>query len=191
MIKAIIFDCFGVLTTDSWLPFKAKYFGHDPSLMEQATNLNKQTNAGLISYNDFLQAVAALAGTTASEAHLDIANNIPNKPLFKYIKELKDGYKIGMLSNAADNWLEVLFSPSEAAVFDVVALSYEMGFVKPDPRAYRVVVERLGVSLDECVFIDDQERQCVGAREVGMHAITYRDVDQVQADLGKLIQSEK
>src|SRR5690348_2888052 len=62
MIKAIVFDCFGVLTSDGWLPFKKKYFGHDSALTEEATSLNKQVDAGLISYDDFVPAVAKLAG---------------------------------------------------------------------------------------------------------------------------------
>ena len=38
-IKGIIFDCFGVLATDGWLPFKNKYFKEKPALFRKATEL--------------------------------------------------------------------------------------------------------------------------------------------------------
>jgi hypothetical protein len=51
MIRAIIFDCFGVLTTDAWLPFKNKYFAQNEVLMARASELNKQSDAGNV-WND-------------------------------------------------------------------------------------------------------------------------------------------
>ncbi|MDB5170940.1 MAG: HAD-superfamily hydrolase, subfamily variant 3 [Candidatus Saccharibacteria bacterium] len=189
MISAIVFDCFGVLTTDGWLPFKHKNFGQDQALLEQATDLNKQTNCGLLSYPDFMAQIAGLAGITAAEARRQIESNVANEPLFVYIDELKQHYKIGLLSNAAANWLPDMFTPAQLASFDAIALSYETGFVKPDPRSYEIIAERLGVDMQECVLIDDQERYCTAAREAGMQAIWYRgDVDQTRSELNKLLE---
>ena len=189
MIKAIIFDCFGVLTTDGWLPFKDKYFGHEPDLLQQATNLNKQADAGLISYQDFLRAVSQLAAVSPQVVSQHIDNNVPNEQLFEYIKQLKMDYKIGMLSNAADNWLVDMFTPEQVELFDAIALSYETGFIKPQIGAYEISAERLGVSPNECIFVDDQERYCTGAQDIGMQAVWYRDFDQAKTDLKKLLQS--
>ncbi len=187
MISAIVFDCFGVLMTDAWLPFKAKAFGHDPELLLEATNLMRQSDAGMISHDDFITSIAKLASMPASQAKKAIANNVANEPLFLYIQELKKDHKIGLLSNAADNWLDHMFTPEQIKVFDAVALSYEMRHVKPDPRAYEIIAERLGVEVGECVFVDDQERYCTGAREAGMKAIWYKnDVDQMRIELDKL-----
>src|SRR5476649_1145986 len=104
MIQAIIFDCYGVLASDGWLPFKTRYFGHDPKLLQQAADLNRQSDAGLLSYNDFVRSVSDMAGVTIQVATKAIENNVPNEQLLDYIAELKPSYKIGMLSNAGTNW---------------------------------------------------------------------------------------
>ena len=188
MTRAIIFDCFGVLASDGWLPFKKKYFGHDKALFAEVTDLSKQTDAGLKSYEDFTNEVAQLAKIPGSAVRDAIEGNPPNDELFRYITdELKPRYKIGMLSNAGDNWLPVLFTPAQIAVFDAVALSYETGVIKPDERAYRAIAERLGVTPQECVFVDDQERFCSAAREAGMQAIFYHDFEQTKRDLEEIL----
>lgn len=44
---------------------------------------------------------------------------------------------------------------------------------KPDPAAYRRAAERLGLEPEQILFIDDQPRNCDGARAVGMQAIQF------------------
>jgi HAD superfamily hydrolase (TIGR01509 family) len=187
-IQAIVFDCFGVLATDSWLPFKQKYFGDNPALLKEATALNKKVDAGLASYGDFIAEMARMAGMDEATVRRTIEDNVPNEPLFDYIeKELKPLYKIGMLSNAGDNWLEQIFSKNHLVLFDAVALSYETGFIKPDKRAFESIAERLAIPIDACVLIDDQERYLSGAQDAGMRTILYRDFEQTKHDLERLL----
>ena len=191
MIRAVIFDCFGVLTTDGWLPFKRRQFGADPGLESQATDLNKQYNSGLLTHEEFLYEIAALAGVEVPAARSAIENNVASGELFEYIRtRLKPGYKVGLLSNAGGDWLSDLFSPEQVAVFDAVGLSYQSGFVKPDERAYRDIAEKLGLQTEECVFIDDQERHCAGARDAGMQAIVYQDYEQCMSELETMLPSD-
>lgn len=191
MVKAIIFDCFGVLTTEGWLNFKEKHFGNNPELLKQATELNKQTNLGLLSYNEFLKQIARLANVPLNEAHKAVDTNAPNEPLLRYISELKPKYRIGVLSNASANWFVQLFRPEQVELFDELALSYETGVVKPDPRSFEMVAEKLGVKPEECVFIDDQQRYTSAAKDIGMQAVWYRDFGQMKADLEKILVDSK
>lgn len=191
MVKAIIFDCFGVLTTEGWLPFKAKHFSRDQELNCQATDLLKQANCGFISHEDFVEAVAGLADVSVDEVNRAIDVNAPNEPLFAYIKQLKRKYKIGVLSNAANNWLAELFTSEQVALFDAVSLSYESGLIKPHPLAYEKIAAKLGVDVSECVFVDDQERHCAGAREAGMNAVVYNDFEQMKSDLERILDDTK
>ncbi len=183
MITAVIFDCFGVLTSDGWLPFKNKYLGHDQQLMQEASDLSKQSDSGLISYHDFVSGVAKLAQLPTAEAYSQIENNVADSELFAYIKTLKPKYKVGMLSNAAENWLGEMFSPTQLALFDAVALSYETGFIKPQPQSYHMIADRLGVAVEECVLVDDQERYCTGANDIGMQSVWFKSTEQAIADL--------
>lgn len=188
MIQAIIFDCFGVLTSDAWIPFKRRHFGHDPALEQQATDLNKQVDAGLADYDDFISGVAELAGMSASSARASIENNVANEELFEYIAgSLKPNYKLGLLSNAGANWLGELFSADQAGLFDAVCLSCDTGYVKPDERAYRDAARRLGVDPSACIFVDDQERYCTAARDTGMTAVVYHNFKQCRRDIDDIL----
>jgi epoxide hydrolase-like predicted phosphatase len=188
MIKAIIFDCFGVLASDGWLPFKRKYFGDDPALFEQAGDLNKQVDSGLADYNDFFTQLAELAHITPEAVREQIEQNPVNTELFDYIRDkLKPDYKLGILSNAGGNWLNDMFTDEQVALFDATTLSYEIGLTKPDPRVYQIAAQRLDVQPEECIFIDDQERYCAAAKELGMSAIIFTSTEQLIADLEAML----
>jgi putative hydrolase of the HAD superfamily len=188
MIKAIIFDCFGVLVTEQWLAFKDEYFGVNTPAAAEAAELLHQTDAGLLDYNEFLEQLAQKTGLAAQEIDERLSQNAPNRPLFEYIeKQLKPHYKIGMLSNAASNWLSELFTTPQLKLLDAIALSFESGVAKPDERAYTAIADKLGVAAEECVFVDDQERHCAGARDTGMAAVLYKNVAQATADLEKIL----
>lgn len=191
MIQAIIFDCFGVLTTDAWLPFKAQHFGHDPALLERASDLNKQSDGGFISTESFLEQIGEMADMSPVDVYKAVSNNVPNTELFSYIKQLKADYKIGLLSNASGDWLSELFQPEQLALFEVTALSYETRFTKPMPEAYVTISERLDIAVEHCVFIDDQERFVTGAVEAGMRAIWYKDNAQLKTELTQLLTDSK
>jgi putative hydrolase of the HAD superfamily len=187
MTKAIIFDCFGVLTTEAWLEFKAKYFGHDPVLFEQVSNISWQADRGLISRDEAIQATAKLAGITPAEFIKANDRNVPDKELFAYITELKQHYKLGLLSNVAGDYLSRIFSPEQLGLFDAITLSFQSGFIKPEPQAFENAARELQVKLNECIFIDDQQRNVNGARRAGMSAVLYKDVAQLRRELSKLL----
>ncbi len=191
-LRAIVFDCFGVLASDGWLPFKAKYFGDNEARFLEVSDLNKAVDAGLVSYDDFITDVADLAGVPKAAAHTEIERNPPNAELFSYITEnLAPTYKIGLLSNAGANWLADLFTPDQLKLFDATVLSCDIGVIKPDHVAYEAIASKLGVELHECVFIDDQPRYCQGAIDVGMQAIHFTDNDSLIRELSLLLNDSR
>jgi FMN phosphatase YigB (HAD superfamily) len=188
MIKAIVFDCFGVLATDGWLPFRSQHFKDNKELYTKADGLNKDMNTGSISYQSFVNQVAKLAGVTEKFLDSQIDSNVANVELLDFIKkELKPKYKLGILSNAGVNWLDVIFTKDQLSIFDALALSYEMGAIKPDLITYQTVADRLGVDPTECIFVDDQEKHCIGAIQAGMKAVIYIDFKQTKSELQSLL----
>jgi len=176
MIKAVIFDCFGVLTTDGWKQLREEFFTADTVKMQHANDIDKAVNAGFMNYDDFIAEIAGMSGLTAGEVYRRLNRAAPNKLLFQYIRDtLKSRYKIAMLSNAADNWLDDMFEPWQVALFDEVVLSYQVGVAKPDSLIYQTVVDRLGLGFDESIFVDDSERYVVAARDLGMQGIYHTD----------------
>lgn len=189
MVKAIIFDCFGVLAEDGWTPFKRKYIEGNPEVALAVQLLGKEVDSGKRSYRDMIKETAQLVGVDESVVRIAVERQVPNEELFAYIQaDLKPGYKIGMLSNASYDVMKLLFTADQAAVFDATVLSYEAGCVKPDEKMYRLIAERLEVNTSECLLIDDQQRHCDGAIDAGMQAVLYENFNQAKRDIGKLLQ---
>lgn len=188
MIKAIIFDCFGVLTKDWWREF-CSTIPKGPAL-DRAHELNHQYDAGLISLKEFADQVAEATGREHKPIEDIFAHPEPEKNLvlLNYIRGLKPKYKIGMLSNVGTNWIRDYFlNGEESKLFDDFVLSFEVGVTKPNPKIFEIAAERLGVEPEEVVFTDDIDRYCVAAEAIGMKAIVYQDFNQFKAELEKLL----
>ena len=63
--------------------------------------------------------------------------------------------------------------------FDHIFISYETGFMKPDPAAYEHVLERLGCRPQEVLFFDDSLECVEGARQAGIRAYVVQGVQGV------------
>jgi epoxide hydrolase-like predicted phosphatase len=188
MIRAIIFDCFGVLTTESFGLFRDKYFEGTPEKRAEANKLMDKLNTGQLAYDVFLNGLVDLSGASIAVVNDYMTRNKPNEPLFNFMrKELKPKYKLGLLSNAGDNWLKEIFSQKDMDLFDDIVLSYELGVIKPDPKIYEVAANRLKVLPSECVFIDDNPGHCNGGAKVGMKTICYKNLEQTKKDLERLL----
>jgi putative hydrolase of the HAD superfamily len=86
-----------------------------------------------------------------------------------------------------DAWVDAL---DVLTLVDVVVDGSVEHILKPDPRIYHLVTDRLGIAADDCLFVDDQPGNIAGAEAVGM-AVRWFDVTapeatyaQVRADLG-------
>jgi len=55
--------------------------------------------------------------------------------------------------------------------FSVMVDGRSEGVYKPDPAAYRLMIERMGVDPQDIVFIDDQPVNIAGAESVGMQCV--------------------
>lgn len=178
MIKAILFDCFGVLAASSLEPFYDKYLAGDVLKITQATTLDRQSSRGEITYDSFVIELAKIAQIPTPEAADFLDNNPPNEKLLQFIRdELHNRFKIGLLSNASDNWLDELFSAEQLALFDDFVLSFEHGHAKPEKDIYMIAASRLNVAPEECLFIDDVQTYCDGAADVGMASIRYTNFE--------------
>jgi HAD superfamily hydrolase (TIGR01509 family) len=63
-------------------------------------------------------------------------------------------------------------------------VSFRTGTRKPDAQAYLGACASLGVPPGDCLFVDDRETNCAGARAVGMRTLHFRgDADALGAEL--------
>lgn len=189
MIKAVIFDCFGVLVTDGWLQFRTKHLEPKSDIDRAVTELNRQTDAGQLSVADFQKAVSELISVNINDLKQAMNIHTRNDALFEFIaSNIKGKYLVGLLSNAPKDYTAELFTPEQNALFDAKLFSFELNIIKPNPQIYHAITERLGVLPEECVFIDDRDGFVEGAKQAGMRSFRYTELEEMRQNLAKMLE---
>jgi putative hydrolase of the HAD superfamily len=60
---------------------------------------------------------------------------------------------------------------------DKAYFSWETGFVKPDQRAYKQVLEENHLKPEECIYFDDSEENIEAAKKLGIKAYKFKGLD--------------
>lgn len=110
-----------------------------------------------------------------------------NIELVKLIKKLKKKFKTGLLTNNFPGNIEYYRKAFENySIFDVAISSHEVGMIKPDPKIFKLVAKRLKCKLENCVFVDDWEKNVEAAIKLGMKGIVFKDNEGLFKELKKL-----
>jgi putative hydrolase of the HAD superfamily len=67
--------------------------------------------------------------------------------------------------------------------FDVLVWSYQLKTAKPDPKIYLYVLEKLGTTPNETLFIDDRQQNVDAAVALGIKGILFTNLERLRADL--------
>ena len=104
------------------------------------------------------------------------------------IEELKNkGYKMGLLSVHAKEWVEYLEKKFDYhKLFHSTMYSFDIGILKPDKRSYLLIMEKLKSKPEECLFIDDSEKNIIAAEELGINVVHFKNPEQLKKELEKL-----
>lgn len=101
------------------------------------------------------------------------------------------GLRVGILTNDlrafhSDDWIEKIEIVGDV---DVVVDGSVEGHLKPAPRLYELLSERLGVSYADMVFLDDQAVNIRGAEALGITSVWFdvADPDRSFAEVRKLL----
>ncbi len=110
-----------------------------------------------------------------------------NEGMDGLLAKLKRHYPLYLISNT--NALHFNYIKKKFTVlrhFKKTFPSHEVGHRKPEPEIYEKVLTKIRLQPEETVFIDDVPKFVEGARNVGMHAIRFRNKKQLIRDLTKL-----
>jgi putative hydrolase of the HAD superfamily len=201
-IKAVISDFGGVLTSPLQASFQAfqeasgvslEALGQAMAELAAARGANPlfELETGRLSEVDFLGALSrGLSEQLGRTIQMDdfgeryFAHLKPNLEMIEYMRQLRGrGYQLAICTNNVREWESRwrAMLPVEE-IFKVVVDSAFVGARKPEPRIYEITLERLGVSADAALLIDDVEINCQAARELGMAAVWFRSSEQAIAD---------
>jgi putative hydrolase of the HAD superfamily len=179
MYKAVIFDFFDVIHRD---PFHHWLSQNGLERKGSPQESSKLLDLGRISDEEFYGQLGALSGQTADDVRA-VFDDITfiDKDMVLLIARLKKSYKTGLLSNSSIEYLSRIIARHELeSLFDAMTISAEVGIIKPDPRIFEHILDRLGVGAAEAVLIDDNPRNVEAASRLGIKGIVY------DGDVGKL-----
>ena len=186
MIRALIFDCFGVLYRDN---LSMLYDVVPPEKHQELQDIIHATDHGFLSRVDYYQQIAAITGKSTEEImRIDHRQHSRDEAMIELLRHYKSVYKIGLLSNIDTDTINRLFPKTERSeLFDAFVISGEVGMTKPTPELFELAAVKLAVDPEECVMIDDMPKNIDGATMVGMKGICFSSRSQLVGELEKLL----
>jgi putative hydrolase of the HAD superfamily len=202
VIEAVIWDFGGVFTTSPFEAF-ARYereHGIPVGVIRKINSTNHESNAWAM----FERAAIDFAGFDAAfavEARA-LGYNIPGRDvltllagdfrpeMIEALRRIKRKFKTGCITNnmpadaaAATVTARSIYSREIMELFDALIESSKIGIRKPDPRIYLMMCEKLGVTPEACVYLDDLGGNLKPARAMGMTTIKVESGPQAIAEL--------
>jgi epoxide hydrolase-like predicted phosphatase len=201
MIKAIIFD-FGRVISAQKPPSLFRSYEQDLGLAPGTINpimfgssAWQDALLGRKTIEEYWRAIGPALGLHTVERidqfrrryHADEAIN---EGVLDLIRRLHGRYKLAVLSNSPPDLARWLAEWGIRDLFDVVFCSGDEGVTKPDPAAFALTLERLGIAPEEAVFIDDTPGHVEAARALGLYGIHFTTDEALADQLDDLLASQ-
>lgn len=204
-IKAVLFDFGGVILSSPFEAFAAyeQANGLPPGLIRRLNATDPDANAWAalersdVDVDGFatrFEAEAAAAGHTVdARAILGLLHGDVRPAMVAALRAIRrEGLPLALLTNNFVTGDAATMGPREEvaealALFDHVIESSREGVRKPDPAAYELVLDRLGVEAGQVVFLDDLGINLKPARALGMTTIKVDDPDRALAELAEVL----
>lgn len=199
MIKAIAFDCGGVLFSNAW-----NDEGGDPSsdVIPERLRISKEKGdevfrkywpeirVGKKSEDIFFQ---DLLNTSKKKISLEelkelYYNCIFKKEAFEIVERLHEKYPdlpLYTLNDEGKEWMDIRIRKFGLRKYfkDFITSGY-IGYHKREgKRIYEIFLERAGSKAEEILFIDDKEDRIIPAREIGYKTILFKNKQQLEKNL--------
>ena len=193
-IKALVFDCGGVLLRDRDASAYDRW-EHKLNLERGELKLRLWESAnwaraeiGELSESEFWAQAGRELGLDSAEASRlarDLWHSWAVDPVvLSLIDKARSRFRVAMLSNATDALeaiLETRYGIGDR--FESIVNSARVGIAKPAEGIYRHLLAALGVQANEVVFIDDRAENIAAAAQLGIHVIWYVNADELERQL--------
>lgn len=197
MITTIIFDIGNVLADFSW---EAHYrrFGYSEEIFERLANatvkspLWNEVDKGVMSEEEIIQGFIENDPGIEKEIRETLRDKSTivsrNDYAIPWIQELKGkGYRCLYLSNFSESaHVQCAAALDFLPYMDGGILSYQEKIIKPMPEIYQLLIDRYGLLPEDCVFLDDTQKNLDGAERFGIHTVLFQNQAQAVEELRKL-----
>jgi HAD superfamily hydrolase (TIGR01509 family) len=68
-------------------------------------------------------------------------------------------------------------------LFDEIAISAEVGLIKPEPAVFKHILKQLGVQAGEAIFIDDSPTNVQAAEALGIRSFVFAGTEALRKEL--------
>ena len=185
MIKAVLFDFDGVLTTDKTGSITTiRYLSAETGLGEQQiwsafAPFNDDLLYGRATHSEIWPALCLTLGQELDITLLVGAfESTPmNKEMLDLARRLKSaGYSTGIVTDNKKDRIDCLKAHLKlGTLFSPIVVSAECGSGKEDPAIFNTALAWLGVKPDQAIFIDNSKRNLVAAEAIGIKTIHFDD----------------
>lgn len=191
MIRNIVFDMGKVLL--EYDPYQACY--------RHAQNLEKalavkaaifdhpdwpaKIDGGLLYEDEYLldvqdrldtQELKELAAKVLSDWWLDTL--FPKQGMKELLENLLEkGYRLYVLSNCGYTFRKFQYKIPHVEQFSGILVSAEEMLMKPDAKVFQRLCQKFDLQMNECVFVDDLQKNVDGAVAAGMQGYCFADGD--------------
>jgi putative hydrolase of the HAD superfamily len=201
MIKAIIFDFGRVISAQKPRSLFQTYeqdLGLEPGTLNPimfGSQVWQDALLGRKTAEEFWRAVGPDLGLNTPEEVNAFrrryqSDEAINEGVVGLIRRLHGHFKLAVLSNSPPGLTGWLADWDILDLFDAVFCSGDEGVVKPDPIAFEVILERLGLEAEEAVFIDDTASHVEAARKLGFQGIVFTTAEALMDDLRHLLDAK-
>lgn len=185
MLKAIIFDADGVLVdsmyfqADSWVK----------AFKDVGINITRRDIYELEGSNDsrLIKAIFEKAGREPEPQQfeqlpekkrelLEFDKIKPYKGILDCLKELKQHFKLAMVSGSNRNTVEKIVNKFFSGCFDVVISGSDHERGKPNPDPFLTALEKLDLTKNECIVVENSPLGITSARRAGLYCVAVASV---------------
>jgi putative hydrolase of the HAD superfamily len=96
------------------------------------------------------------------------------------------GVPLALLSNAPVSFARIAEQQPWTKHFGHLVFSGDLGFIKPDPRIWAELADRLDAETGDLVFLDDRQVNIDGALAAGLTGLLWRGAEGARAELTRL-----
>ncbi|MDO8664789.1 MAG: HAD-IA family hydrolase [Candidatus Liptonbacteria bacterium] len=189
-ISTIIFDFAGVLTTDTFFHLLAKNlsdkFGVNREETEKRLHANEKAYArGEETTEDFWKKCFPEAEVAYEDFVREFASSYELNPtILDMVGNLKRNYHTFLHTDNFEALASAVKKDSRVTnLFENMFFSNEMGTLKDEESSFRHVLKNIGKKGEECIFIDDKEKNLVAPAKLGIHTLLFKGPEQLLIDL--------
>lgn len=66
---------------------------------------------------------------------------------------------------------------------DNYVVSGDVKLIKPDPRIFKLLLDRFGLKAEDCTFVDDNPDNVEAAKKLGMQGVVFKGVESLDFDV--------